>query len=473
MAVRAALAAVLAALVVSPTGRAQPLRTALMDPDAFSGPEAGLAFSRAASAGATSVRLVLRWSLVARNRPTGNPTDPSNPGYDWSSFDFQVERARAAGLDPIVCIATAPQWATDVAAAGRRTTWPRPDALGRFAAAAVRRYAPAGVHVWQVWNEPNARSHLNPQYAGSRPVAARHYRRMVAAFSDAVHVVDARFTVVAGALAPFGHHSRDIQVVAPLRFMRELLCVSRSGMRTCRTRVPFDVWAHNPYTNGGPTHHAAADDDVSIGDLPEMRRLLVRGERSGNVVSRTAIEFWVSEFAWDTKPSDPLAVPLSLHSRWVAEALYRMWSAGVSLVTWWRLRDDPLSRTPYQSGLWFRGGDALASDRPKRSLTAFRFPFVALRSKHGVSVWGRTPGSPATRVVIERRTTSRWHAVATLAADGDRIFRAQLPIARTGALRARVEGAADASLPFSLVPPPGLKVFPFGCGGSIRCSPRG
>jgi hypothetical protein len=471
MAVRSACAAVLAALVLAPNGDAQPLRTALMDPDAFAGPESALAFSRAAAAGATSVRLVLRWSLVARSRPGGNAADPSNPAYDWNSFDVQVDRARAAGLDPIVCIATAPPWATDAAAAGGRTNWPKPDELALFAAAASRRYAAAGIHIWQVWNEPNGRSHLNPQYVRGRPVAARQYRRMVAAFANAVHGVDTRFTVVAGALAPFGHHSRDIQVVAPLRFMRELLCVSRSGARTCRTRVPFDVWAHNPYTNGGPSHHAAAADDVSIGDLPEMRRVLVAAERAGNAVSRRTIEFWVSEFAWDTKPSDPQAVPLALHSRWVAEALYRMWTAGVSLVTWWRLRDDPLSRTPYQSGLWFRGGDTLTADRPKRSLTAFRFPFVAFRSSRGVSVWGRAPGA-ATRVVIERSGGARWQAIAVLSPNRDRIFRARLPVARTGALRARVEGAADASLPFSLEPPPTMRVFPFGCGGSIRCSPR-
>jgi hypothetical protein len=472
MAVRCALAAVLAVLVAAPEAGAQPLRTALMDPDAFSGPESGLAFSRASAAGATSVRLVLRWSLVARSRPVGDAADPSNPGYDWSSFDVQVERARAAGLDPIVCIATAPQWATD-AAGGARTNWPRPDELARFAAAAARRYAATGVHVWQVWNEPNGRSHLNPQYVRGRAVAALHYRRMVAAFADAVHGVDPGFTVVAGALAPFGHLAKDIQVVAPLRFMRELLCVSRSGARTCRTRVPFDVWAHNPYTNGGPSHHAAAADDVSIGDLPEMRQLLLRAERTGNLVSTRRVEFWVSEFAWDTKPSDPLAVPLALHSRWVAEALYRMWTAGVSLVTWWRLRDDPLSRTPYQSGLWFRGGATLAADRPKRSLTAFRFPFVAFPSKRGVSVWGRAPSAQPIRVVVERRTSARWQAVATVVPNTDRIFRARLPISRTGVLRARVERAADASLPFSLTAPPARRVFPFGCGGSIRCSPRG
>jgi hypothetical protein len=36
-----------------------------------------------------------------------------------------------------------------------------------------------------------------------------------------------------------------------------------------------------------------------------------------------------------------------------------------------------------------------------------------------------------------------------------------------------MDGSGDASLPFSLVAPPARRVFPFGCGGSIRCTPRG
>ncbi len=465
-----ALAAVgvLALPVVVP---AQPLRTAVMDPEAFGGPDAGLAFTRAAGAGATSVRLVLRWSLVAPNPIAGDAADPNNPGYDWASFDGQVRQARAAGLDPIVCVTFAPVWARDIAAGGTGTNWPRPADLGRFAAAAARRYAsPAGVHIWQVWNEPNARSHLNPQYVGERPVAALHYRRMLSAFADAVHGVDPAFTVVAGGLAPFGHHAADIQVVAPLRFARTLLCVSRRLTRTCKTRVPLDAWGHNPYTNGGPERHAAAPDDVSIGDLPELRRLVLAARRSGNVVSSRPLQFWVTEFAWDTSPPDPIGVPLNLHARWVAEALYRMWSAGYSLVTWWRLRDDPLTQTPYQSGLWFRGSGALSSDRPKPSLTAFRFPFVAFASTQGVTIWGRSPAGSARRIVIERRSGARWLPVVAIAPDAYGIFRSLVPLAGTGSLRARVEGTTTgASRAFSLVKPRPLRTFPFGCGGAIRC----
>jgi hypothetical protein len=468
---RVALAlCVLVAAGAPASAAAGPLRTALIDPDTFAGPQAPLAFRRAAAAGATSVRLVLSWSDVAPRAPAGDRSDPANPAYDWGAFDAQVQEAHSAGLAPIVCVTHAPEWARDRAAGGPGTTWPKPAELARFALAAARRYDAEGVRDWQAWNEPNARTYLNPQKRNGRLVAARHYLRMVNAFARAVHAADRRNVVVAGGLAPFGHDARDIQVTAPLRFMRSMLCVSEHGLASCGARASLDVWAHNPYTSGGPEHHAAAQDDVSIGDLPEMRRLLMAAERIGHVRSSRRVGFWVTEFGWDTKPADPMAVPLRLHARWVAEALYRMWQSGVSLVTWWRIRDDPLARTPYQSGLYFRGGQSLLRDRPKPSLTAFRFPFVAFAGPRGVDVWGRVPSGRTARVVVERRTATGWARAAALKTDRFGIFRRRLPVPPSGYLRARLAGEPGASIPFSLTRPPELKVSPFGCGGPIRCS---
>ena len=91
-----------------------------------------------------------------------------------------------------------------------------------------------------------------------------------------------------------------------------------------------------------------------------------------------------------------------------------MWSAGVSLVTWFTLRDQPLATSPYQSGLYFLGS-TFARDRPKPALTAFRFPFVAYPAGKRISVWGRTPTSRAGAVVVEQRDASSWDVVATAA----------------------------------------------------------
>ncbi len=125
--------------------------------------------------------------------------------------------------------------------------------------------------------------------------------------------------------------------------MRELLCMSAGDHPhpTCAKTIHFDIWAHHPYTSGGPTHKALNPDDVSIGDLPEMKRLLDAAVKAGHVVSRQRIRFWVTEFSWDSQPGDPKGVPAGLHARWVSEGLYRMWQSGVSLVIWFNLRDDP------------------------------------------------------------------------------------------------------------------------------------
>ncbi len=80
-------------------------------------------------------------------------------------------------------------------------------------------------------------------------------------------------------------------------------------------------------------------------------------------------------------------------------------------------------------------------------------------------MWGRVPRGVAATVAIERRPRdgARWRVVRTLRADRYGIFRAVLPGAsRTGAMRARLVGGGDVSVPFGLAPVPDREVSPFG-----------
>jgi hypothetical protein len=238
-----------------------------------------------------------------------------------------------------------------------------------------------------------------------------------------------------------------------------MLCMGKNLKPTCSARSKFDVWAHHPYTSGGPTHHAALPDDVSLADLPEMKRLLDAAVRAGHVQSRQPVRFWVTEFGWDTGPPDPKGLPPRLHARWVAEALYRMWSSGVSLVTWNTLRDGPFPSSPYQSGLYFRG-PTIEQDRPKPAVRAFRFPFVALPERGAVRIWGRTPTSRPGPVVVERSFKGGWTRVTTLRADRFGILSARLRAPRGIAYRARFGG--ETSLAFRAVPTRDRPMFAFG-----------
>jgi len=454
-------------LLVAPA-TAGPLRTAIADSAAFDVANPDAAFARTRSAGATMVRLVVYWRNVApARRPADwDATDPRAEGYNWKSLDRGIESAVAHGLDPILVLQVAPQWAEGPGAGNDGTVRPDPVDYGQFARAAAERYSGtfnanwnnpdpyAEVHLlprirnWQAWNEPNRDYFLMPQYENGRMVSAHHYRAMVNRFARAVHAANPTNLVIAGGLAPLGRPGKP----GPMPFMRAFLSAP----------VEFDVWSHHPYTSGGPTHSASSPNDAALGDLPEMNATLRAAVRSGRVIRSGSVGFWVTEFSWDTRPPDPEGLPMTLHSRWVSEALYRMWRNGVSVVTWFKLRDDPIRETHYQSGLWTVGWKA------KRSLTAFRFPVVAFAGRRGVEVWGRTPAGVRGRVVVEIKTGRSWRQLGRLTTDRYGIFRNtyRTPV-RRGYVRARL--GSQASLPFSLTPVRDRFVNPFGCGGVIPC----
>jgi hypothetical protein len=445
-----------------------PLRTALLDPPSFSGPQLATAFALARSTGATYLRLQVVWRAVApATRPAGCvAADPISPGYSWASLDAILGGVEAAGLTPILDIASPPAWAYKTPPANGNAGTPSVAELGDFATALAAHYNGAipGVpaeHVFQVWNEPNVSLDLNPATAGT-------YRAMVNAVADSVHAVDPSNLVVAGGLDPFGHPTSKKQQwysVAPLAFMRSLLCLSKGKHphATCDNPIRFDVWSHHPYTFGGPFGHAKHPDDVELGDLPKMRALLQAGVRLHHVVSAQPLQFWVTEFGWDTNPPRPHAPSLGLAARWTAESLHQMWLSGVSLVTWFLLQDYE-SPSPYQSGLYFHT-PSLAIAQPKPGLTAFRFPFVAYLGKKTVTVWGRDATSDRETVTVQLRhgKTGRWRTVALVGSNQSGIFRATLKLkaSKKDWLRATAPGS-DTSLAFSLTVPHAPNVGPWG-----------
>src|SRR5436190_1314924 len=96
-----------------------------------------------------------------------------------------------------------------------------PEQYRLFVLAAVRRYSGTTqglprVRYWEAWNEPNKVP--GPEF---KPGAGDWYRELVNAFAQSAHTVQGN-AVVAGGLAPFGIST----AVAPLAFMRSLLCLS-------------------------------------------------------------------------------------------------------------------------------------------------------------------------------------------------------------------------------------------------------
>lgn len=404
------------------------------------------------------VRLPVAWSQIAQTRPA-HPNDPGDPAYDWSSVDGRLDRILSHGMTPLFDVYSPPGWARP---GGKRTASASDYASFLFAAA--NRYDGGSrprVRYWELWNEPDLYMFLDD--------TPEHYRDMVNAGYRALHAVRKDNVVIAGATSPFGD-PKDEFGIAPFRYMSRVLCMSRGAHPhpTCKAKVSFDVWSHHPYTSGGPNHSAPKSDEASLGDLPEMHRILTAAKRAGHIRSRGPVRFWVTEFSWDTNGPDPGGVPLARHARWVAEALYRMWQSGVSLVVWFQLRDTPDPedgnwRGTFQAGLYFRTTKLYKDERVKPFAHVLEFPFVALPESGGVVVWGKRPRGRRGPVVVERRAGKKWRRVVTLHSNAHGIFRSRVAVRRGSLLRARAAG--QAARPFKAVRTKDVKVNAF--GGSL------
>ena len=164
-----------------------------------------------------------------------------------------------------------------------------------------------------------------------------------------------------------------------------------------------------------------------------------------------------------------------------SEALYRMWRAGVSLASWFFLRDGGGQDAKFQSGLYLRCADGIECDRPKLALQAFRFPFVALPAEALRAHLGPDPAQldhDASRdraraqgpVGARRLSEGRIRPAAS--------SRAGCAKAKRGRYRARIPGG-EASRGFSLKVPAGLPGQPAGrverklrIGGTDRHQPQ-
>jgi hypothetical protein len=219
-----------------------------------------------------------------------------------------------------------------------------------------------------------------------------------------------------------------------------------------------------------------------LGDLPEMRKVLHDGITVGHVLSATEVRFWVTEFSYESNPPDPGGLKPGLGARWTSEALYRMWRAGVTQVTWFLLTDQPYNSYFAQSGLYLRGSTSPQNDQPKRLLQAFRFPFVAYqignpkagsnrsaaypRNGIRVLVWGRVPSGQRERVVVEQRRGTAWRPIASVTTNRYGIFGRKVYAPSKGNVRARALDEKTVSRAFSLARPRDRFISPFGANWS-------
>lgn len=436
----------------------RPLTIGLTDP-VFANPSQPTRqqwLARAKSANSDLVLLAASWAGIAPGaRPPGfNPSNPGDPNYDWAALDAAVRDAAQQGLRVALLVTQSPSWAEGPGrpASAPAGTWkPRPPALEDFGRAIARRYsgnysAPGGqlpkVRYFQLWAEPNLSVYLTPQWKQRRPVAPRHYRKMLRGFYEGVKKGQRAAKVVSGGTAPYGDPGVGGDRMQPVRFWRELLCLKGQKLKTAKCRKPakLDIVAHHPINVGRPRRHALNRDDASTPDIGRITRVVRKAVKTGRLLPHKRKPVWATELWWDSKPPDPRGVPEQQHARWLAESFYLLWKQRVSTVVWFHIRDPESTdlSTTQESGLYLKSGEA------KRALRAFRFPFVTEATGGGIRVWGRAP--KAGRVKIQVKRGNGWRTVAGEHVKRHGVFTRTVRVHGKPALRAVI--GSQQSLPF-------------------------
>jgi hypothetical protein len=383
-------------------------------------PDAALDQVQALGAGA--VRIQLMWSRVApdptaTHAPSFNATDPSAyPAAGWAPYDAAIDGALARGLKVLLTITGgAPKWAT----AKKRDfiTRPSASAFGKFANAVGRRYG-SKVAWWSVWNEPNLGKLLKPLYTtrhGRKLASAGIYRQLYLQAYSGLRSARVTSPILLGELAPQANSLHDDGTIAPLAFLRGVLCLDghyRKVGRGCAKLSTQGIAIH-PYTNAvGPRYTPANADNVTIGVLSRLTSALDRAASAGALPRRLPI--YVTEFGVQSFPDRQSGVSLDKQSdyRSIAEYIaYR--NSRVKSFSQYLLRDDASvlnSHSAFESGLiLFKSG------KPKPSFEGFRLPLVVLPGHRGhATLWGLVRPSHRVPGVLTVQAKDRGHGWRTL-----------------------------------------------------------
>lgn len=366
--------------------------------------------------GVDELRVVLLWrnvapSALASRKPDFDTTDPAS--YSWGQYDALLTDARARGMKVLLTVSgPVPRWATE----DKRDNLTRPDP-GEFAQfmTAVGRHFAGRVSSWSVWNEPNQPQFLLPQYdSKKRPVSPRIYRALYKAALKglkAAKVSDPE--VLLGETSPRGTG----KVVAPLTFLRGALCLTaKDKLQKGCGKLDTQGIAHHAYTTReGPRFVPSGPNDVTIGVLRRLTKLMDRAGRAGAVPRNLPLH--LTEFGIQSAPDPIFGVSLQRQEEYRALSERIAYdNPRVKTFSQYLLRDDDARTSGPRSSRYpgFESGLRTAAGKAKPALDGFRLALSARRSGSSVSLWGLVrPATAATTARVQYRSSGKgaWRAL--------------------------------------------------------------
>jgi O-antigen ligase len=216
--------------------------------------------------------------------------EPTRGNFDWAKWDRIVTRARAANLQIVAVLDTAPAWAQSQNE--RDLPEAPPDNFAdyaNFAAGFARRYS-SQIEYYQVWDEPN----VHPNW-GRRNADPSAYGKMLHLAAAAIRANAPNAKIVLAGLGMNLETQRPHPDYSEILFLR--------GLYEAGEQNDFDIVAAKPYGMWtGPE-----DRRVSSNVLNFSRVILLRDEmkQHGDVDK----PLWAVEMGWNALPDDWAGAP--------------------------------------------------------------------------------------------------------------------------------------------------------------------
>ena len=237
------------------------------------------ALDEAKALGADVIRANVIWSRYAPV-PDVEPAaeglrrqGPERVSADLAMLDSLVAGAQARGMQVLLTpTGPIPAWASrcEGSLAIKRVCKPNPQLFGQFVRALGTRYPT--VKLWSIWNEPNLRSWLRPQYEVSGSQAVQKSASLYRALATSAIAGPARRPATATRRSGSARPRRSATIPPAARAQRSLRVPARCASRILKTSPEMFLRGVFCLNSGGGRLTGAEGRDQRCSNYKQLRR---------------------------------------------------------------------------------------------------------------------------------------------------------------------------------------------------------
>jgi polysaccharide biosynthesis protein PslG len=198
--------------------------------------------------------------------------------WDWAQYDRVVAAASAHNIKILAVLTRTPPWARPAGCADDSCAPASAAAYGTYVQTVVTRYAPKGVHNWEIWNEPNLAGFWSPRASAST------YTAFLKEAYTKIKTADPLANVVSGGISSLDGNPNSVE---QLTFLKQMYAAG--------ARPFFDSLGYHAYSYPAlPTNVRIWSGWSKISDLqPSLRSIMTANGDDKKLM-------WITEFGAPT-----------------------------------------------------------------------------------------------------------------------------------------------------------------------------